>query len=94
MRNLSCRLSFSTAIDGSELRIGLKKGSGSLNRGNRGSLLNSDLFKYASPMDLETCKRGKNLHQINGLLLSSPTIYNSKIGAHGKGSHMSVGESH
>ena len=71
MRNLSWRLSFSTVIDGSEPRIGLKKGSGSLNLGSRGSLLNSDLFKYASPMDLETCKRGKRLHQTNLVILCS-----------------------
>lgn len=56
IRNWSSGRSFCTNIVGSALRIGLLKGPGSLNFGSRGSLLNSALFIYASPMDLETCK--------------------------------------
>lgn len=40
--------------DGSALRIGVVKCSGSLNLGSKGSLLNSALLRYASPMDLVT----------------------------------------
>lgn len=43
-------------MDGSALSIGLKNGSGSLNLAKSGSLLNSALLRYASPMDLDTCK--------------------------------------
>lgn len=52
--NSSCGLSRVMVTDGSALRIGLVKCSGSLNLGSKGSLLNSALLRYASPMDLVT----------------------------------------
>lgn len=57
IRNWSSGRSFWTWIDGSALSIGVSKGSATLNLGNKGSLLNSHLLKYASPIDLEICKR-------------------------------------
>lgn len=70
--NLSSRCNLCTVIDGSELRIGLKKVSGNLNFGNIGSLLNSARFRYASPMDLVTYK--KNRH--NYTKTNSTNVYN------------------
>lgn len=56
MRKLSPAQSFRTCIDGSARRIGFSKVPGTLNFGSKGSLLNSDFFKYASPSDLETSR--------------------------------------
>lgn len=41
-------------IDGSALSTGLRIGSERWNRGNDGSRENPGLFKYASPIDLDT----------------------------------------
>lgn len=54
IRNLSFGRKTLEQIDGSEVRTGRRRGSGSWNRGNDGSRENSGLFKYASPIDLET----------------------------------------
>lgn len=52
--NSSSGLSRVTVTDGSALRIGLVKGSATLNLGSKGSLLNSALLRYASPIDFVT----------------------------------------
>ncbi|KAL3586070.1 hypothetical protein D5086_012937 [Populus alba] len=50
-----------------EQGFGLWKGSGSLSFDCRGSWLSSDILRWASPMDLETCK-GKCQYFENGCL--------------------------
>jgi len=55
MRNWSWGWSLCTEIEGSELKIGLLKGSWRRNLAYNGSLLNSAFFRYTSPIDLEIC---------------------------------------
>ena len=57
IRNWSCGWSACTDTDGSALNIGLRKGSRRRNFAYKGSLLNSDFFRYTSPIDLETWKK-------------------------------------
>jgi hypothetical protein len=56
MMNWSVNCIGCTVIAGSELRSGLRKVSGRRNLLCKGSLLNSGLFRYTSPMDLVICK--------------------------------------
>lgn len=56
MRNWSCGSSSWTVIDGSELNMGLLKGSRNRNFAYNGSLLYSGFLRYISPIDLEICK--------------------------------------
>lgn len=52
--NLSLGCKTRVYMDGSDFRTGRRIGSGRWNRGKDGSIENSGLFKYASPMDLDT----------------------------------------
>lgn len=54
MINLSFGCKTLVQMDGSDVSTGLRIGSGRWNRGNEGSRENSGLFKYASPIDLDT----------------------------------------
>lgn len=54
MRNLSFGCKTLVLNDGSAVRTGRRRGSARWNRGKDGSRENSGLFKYASPIDLET----------------------------------------
>lgn len=54
IRNLSFGCRTLEHIDGSAVSTGRRIGSGRWNRGNEGSRENSGLFKYASPIDLDT----------------------------------------
>lgn len=56
MMNLSLGCRSLMNVAGSALRTGRRRGSGRWNLGNVGSRANSGLFRYASPMDLDTCK--------------------------------------
>lgn len=55
--NWSCGQILCVTTDGSANRIGLENDSGRRNFPIRGSLLNSAFFKYASPIDRDTCKK-------------------------------------
>ncbi|KAJ6993470.1 hypothetical protein NC653_016566 [Populus alba x Populus x berolinensis] len=71
-----------------EQGFGLWKGSGSLSFDCRGSWLSPDILRWASPMDLETCK-GKCSEAASLVPLSAPpktarespafAIYNSPL---------------
>lgn len=54
MRNLSFSCKALVHMDGSAVSTGRRIGSERWNRGKDGSRENSGLFKYASPMDLDT----------------------------------------
>lgn len=54
MINLSLGCKTLAHIDGSAVSTGRRMGSGRWNFGNEGSRQNSGLFKYASPIDLDT----------------------------------------
>jgi len=68
-------------VDGSQLRIGLKNVSASLYLAGRGSLLNSAFFRYASPMDRETCQTKFMLTLYHSNKLNGPKLWSCAVAA-------------